>query len=75
MTDIANAKQVSLEDDDVLDAAAVAKLLKVNVKLVYLAAANGELPCIKLGRILRFSRAAVIYSLHSGQGRVSSKRG
>ena len=53
----------------VMTVAEVAKLLRVNVKTVYAAAASGEIPGgRKIGRILRFYGPAVAKWLESGPG-------
>ena len=59
---------------EVLTVEEVAKLLRVNRKTVYDAAQRGEIPGRKIGRILRFSREAVVQWLR-GQGRVPTPRG
>ncbi len=55
---------------EVLTVEEVAQLLRVNKKTVYDAAARGDIPCTKIGRIFRFSRQAVLSWLH-GKSRVS----
>ena len=52
-----------LPDSDVLVAAEVARLLRMNVKTVYDLARAGELPCWRLGRHFRFSRGAIVARL------------
>jgi excisionase family DNA binding protein len=52
-----------LPDGDVLVAAEVARLLRMNVKTVYDLARAGELPCWRLGRHFRFSRGAIVARL------------
>ena len=52
-----------VKEEEVLTADEVAALLRLDRKSVYLAAQHGELPCLRLGRILRFSRQAVLNSL------------
>lgn len=49
------------EDDlpDVLLAEEVAALLRVNRKTLYEAVARGEIPAMRIGRCLRFSRVAL----------------
>lgn len=68
--------QSSQADDveDVLTVDEVASLLRVNKKTIYDACQRKEIPCQKIGRIFRFSRAAVILWLN-GQGRVSHLKG
>ncbi len=44
----------------VLVADDVARLLRVNRKTVYDAAARGDLPCRRIGRALRFDRDTVL---------------
>jgi excisionase family DNA binding protein len=51
--------------NDVLLAAEVAPLLRLNVKTVYELAKAGALPCWRLGRHFRFSRRAIV--AHLGQ--------
>lgn len=46
--------------DDVMVAAEVAALLRLNVKSVYQGAKAGTIPCIRLGRHYRFSRRAIM---------------
>ena len=64
---------VTAEIPDVLTVEEVATWLRINRKTVYEAAKSGQIPCCKVGRILRFSRQAVLQWLN-GQGRVSTKR-
>ena len=64
---------VTAEIPDVLTVEEVATWLRINRKTVYEAAKGGQIPCCKVGRILRFSRQAVLQWLN-GQGRVSTKR-
>ena len=71
-TELAESHQVFAESasrDDVLTADSVAALLHTDRKTVYAAAHRGELPCLRLGRVFRFSRRAVLNSL--SQGRVA----
>ena len=49
--------------DDVMVAAEVAALLRLNVKSVYQGAKAGTIPCIRLGRHFRFSRRAIMARL------------
>ncbi len=49
--------------DDVMIAAEVAPLLRLNVKTVYELAKAGALPCWRLGRHFRFSRRALVAHL------------
>lgn len=58
---------------DVMTVEEVAAWLRLNKKTVYDAVKAGDLPYCKVGRILRFSREAVLQCLR-GQGRVSTKR-
>lgn len=55
---------------DVMTVEEVAAWLRLNKKTIYDAVKAGELPCCKVGRILRFSRESVLRCLN-GQGRVS----
>ena len=64
---------VTAEMPEVLTVEEVAAWLRINKKTVYDAAKAGQIPCCKVGRILRFSRNAVLNWLH-GQGRVSIER-
>jgi excisionase family DNA binding protein len=51
----------SLDDEgDVMVAAEVAALLRMNIKTVYDLAKAGDLPCWRLGRHFRFSRRALV---------------
>ena len=45
--------------DDALDAADVARLLKVKKRTIYEWAAEGHLPSIRIGRTVRFRRADI----------------
>ena len=53
----------AVPDSDVLVAAEVAQLLRMNVKTVYELARAGELPCWRLGQHFRFSRGAIVARL------------
>lgn len=53
---------------DILTADEVAVLLRLDRKTVYTAAKSGLLPCLRIGRLLRFSRTAVLQCV--AQGRV-----
>lgn len=64
---------LTAEMPEVLTVEEVAAWLRINKKTVYDAAKAGQIPCCKVGRILRFSREAVLNWLH-GQGRVSRER-
>lgn len=55
-----NALPLDGESDDVMIAAEVADLLRMNVKTVYELAKAGDIPCWRLGRHLRFSRRALV---------------
>ena len=57
----------------VMTASEVATLLRVNVKTVYAAAANQELPCRRIGRRVLFYRPAIVAWLQQ-QGRVALER-
>ncbi len=46
--------------DELLTASDVCRLLKVSKAFVYQAADAGDLPCIRLGRAVRFEPAEVI---------------
>ena len=51
--------------DDVLDVPAAAELLKVGRDAIYAMCARQQIPHRKIGRVLRFSRAALIRWLDS----------
>ncbi len=51
---------IAREDRDVLVAAEVAQLLRMNVKTIYELAKAGALPCLRLGRHFRFSRRVIM---------------
>ncbi len=70
-TDIERSKPDALPE--ILTVEEVAEWLRVNRKTVYEAASRDEIPCRKIGRILRFSREAVVQWL-TGQGRVSTRK-
>ena len=57
-------------EDDVMVAAEVAKLYRMNIKTVYELAKAGVIPCSRLGRHFRFSRRALMALL--GQCKSSS---
>lgn len=57
---------------DVMVAAEVAKLLRMNVKTVYDLAKAGELPSWRLGRHFRFSRTTIM--AHLGQCKAAPYR-
>jgi excisionase family DNA binding protein len=54
-------------DEEILTADEVAGLLRLDRKTVYEAARSGSLPCLRLGKILRFSRQAVLETLMQGR--------
>lgn len=47
-------------DDDVLDVPAAARLLGVGRDAIYMGCARLEIPHRRVGRVLRFSRAALL---------------
>jgi excisionase family DNA binding protein len=47
-------------DDDVIDAPAAARLLKVGRNALYDAVARGEIPHRRIGKLLRFSRSGLL---------------
>lgn len=53
-------------DDDVLDVRGAAELLKVGRDSVYAAVARQEIPHQRIGRSIRFSRAALVRWLECG---------
>lgn len=57
-------------EDDVMVAAEVARLFRMNIKTVYELAKAGAIPCSRLGRHFRFSRRALMALL--GQCKSSS---
>jgi len=59
---------------DVMTAEEVATFLRVNRKTIYEATANGEIPCQKVGRQLRFNRYALI-ALLNNQDHISFANG
>ena len=61
------------ETGDVLTVAEVAKLLRVGRNAVYDAAARGEIPHRRVGRLLRFHRAAVMRWLEAGWKQVAEE--
>jgi len=67
------SERQAAEIPEILTVEEVAVWLRLNRKTVYDAVKNGEIPCCRVGRILRFSRQAVLEWLH-GQGRVSQWR-
>ncbi len=70
---VERAGSVRLRDDaEVLTAAEVAKLLRVNKKTVYEAFANGDIPGMRIGSRIRFHRAEVLRLVR--QGRVVPNR-
>jgi len=57
----AEVKKAETELPDVLTVEELAKLLRLNVKTVYDAIAQGKIPgCRRVGRIIRVSRQAVL---------------
>lgn len=54
------------QQPEVMTADEVAAMLRVNRKTVYESVERGELPCVRLGRRMLFSRAALLRWL--GQG-------
>ncbi|MFG2021106.1 helix-turn-helix domain-containing protein [Actinomadura geliboluensis] len=48
------------DQEDLLDVEGTARLLKISVRGVYRLAAEGELPCFRVGRQLRFDRGEVL---------------
>jgi len=48
-----------LIDDTLWDTKDVARFLKASVSWVYKAAERGDLPCLRLGAMLRFEQAAI----------------
>jgi excisionase family DNA binding protein len=52
--------QLDGDAKDVMVAAEVAELLRMNVKTVYDLAKAGDLPCWRLGKHFRFSRRALV---------------
>ena len=61
------------DSSQVMTAKEVAALLRVNIKTVYAAAANRELPCQRIGRRVLFHRPAIVAWLGQ-QGRVALER-
>jgi len=59
---------------DVITVEELATLLRVNKKTVYDAASRGQIPCVRIGRMYRFSRKAVLTWL-DGSSATSSARG
>jgi excisionase family DNA binding protein len=49
-----------VSENEVLDVAGAAELLKVARDTVYTLAGRGEIPHRRVGRLLRFSRAALL---------------
>jgi excisionase family DNA binding protein len=62
-------------DPDLIDADEVAALLGVDRKSVYAAAARGELPHLRVGRLVLFSRRALSLRLHGELTAVYSSSG
>lgn len=48
-----------LADDSLWDVKDIARVLKASTSWVYKAAERGELPCIRIGAMLRFEPAAI----------------
>jgi len=53
-------QEVEDHDKEIMTADEVAELCRVNRKTVYDAYKNGQLPGIKIGRLLRFRRSSVL---------------
>ena len=61
--------------DDAITVAEAAKLLRVGRNALYEAVARGEVPHLRIGKLIRLSRQAVMRSLSScGQVQVAKKR-
>lgn len=58
---------------EIMTADEVAELLRLDRKTVYEAAKKGEIPNLRVGRVLRFHRQAVLDCV--AQGRVAPARG
>ena len=65
-----SSNEVGSGPTDILTADEVAVLLRLDRKTIYAAAKSGLLPCLKIGRLLRFSRAAIQQCV--AQGRVAA---
>lgn len=60
--------------DDILDVREVATLLRVGRNAVYDGCARGDIPHVRIGKLLRFSRAAIVRWLTScGRSQVALK--
>lgn len=53
-------------DDEILTLKEAAQLLKLSKRTLYYLVENGKIPYLKAGRLLRFSRAALLAWLQSG---------
>lgn len=62
-----------VSDPDVLDSEAVAALLGVGIKSVYERVARNELPHRRIGKQIRFSRAAIMRWLDPWSSQGSEK--
>lgn len=60
MAVIRSSSPIPLLSDELLTASDVCALLKVSKAFVYQAAHAGDLPCIRLGRAVRFEPAEVM---------------
>lgn len=58
--------QLGYTIEGVMTADEVASLLRLDRKTIYTAAKEGQLPCLKIGRQLRFSREAVLQTMAQG---------
>ena len=60
--------------DEVIDVAAVGKMLRIGRNKIYEMVARDEIPHRRFGRRIRFSRAAVMRWLHSWSLQVAKER-
>ena len=65
---------VDLDDDDVITVAEAARLLRVGRNALYDAIGRGEIPHLRVGKLIRLSRQAVMRSLLSC-GQQDAKKG
>jgi excisionase family DNA binding protein len=61
--------------DDILDVGQLAKLLRVGRNAVYDAVGRGEIPHVRVGRLLRFHRRAIEVWLKAGCSSQVADRG